>query len=171
MRHQSRRSPAVRTRRRQGGAPPAAPAVCGGSAGWRYLPPEMKTNVSESHDALSGVGQREESTVNGSEGKAQMLMAPVTVGRLELVPQRERALPSSDGSRATGSRENESAQDEKLKVAESSEGGGTEGGAQPPSQPAIGGRKGSLPTKPAAVPGEKIRQTAGAGTAAKGRRV
>ncbi|KAF8278797.1 hypothetical protein TcBrA4_0107590 [Trypanosoma cruzi] len=75
----------------------------------------MKTNVSESHDALSGVGQREESTVNGSKGKAQMLMAPVTVGRLELVPQRERALPSSDGSRATGSRENESAQDEMLK--------------------------------------------------------
>ncbi|KAF8278873.1 hypothetical protein TcBrA4_0107820 [Trypanosoma cruzi] len=72
--------------------------------GWRYLPPEMKTNVSESHDALSGVGQREESTVNGTKGKAQMLMAPVTVGRLELVPQRERALPSSDGSRATGSR-------------------------------------------------------------------
>ncbi|KAF8278774.1 hypothetical protein TcBrA4_0107620 [Trypanosoma cruzi] len=131
MRHQPRRSPAVRTRRRPGEAPPAAPAVFGGSAGWRYLPPEMKTNVSESHDALSGVGQREESTVNGTKGKAQMLMAPVTVGRLELVPQRERALPSSDGSRATGSRENESAQDEMLKVAESSEGGGTEGGAQP----------------------------------------
>ncbi|KAF8298267.1 hypothetical protein TcBrA4_0065090 [Trypanosoma cruzi] len=87
MRHQPRRSPAVRTRRRPGEAPPAAPAVCGGSAGWRYLPPEMKTNVSESHDALSGVGQREESTVNGSKGKAQMLMAPVTVGRLELVPK------------------------------------------------------------------------------------
>ncbi|KAF8290589.1 hypothetical protein TcBrA4_0121310 [Trypanosoma cruzi] len=101
----------------------------------------MKTNVSESHDALSGVGQREESTVNGSKGKAQMLMAPVTVGRLELVPQRERALPSSDGSRATGSRENESAQDEMLKVAESSEGGGTEGGAQPPTQPAIGAKR------------------------------
>ncbi|RNC37785.1 hypothetical protein TcCL_NonESM13036, partial [Trypanosoma cruzi] len=103
----------------------------------------MKTNVSESHDALSGVGQREESTVNGSEGKAQMLMAPVTVGRLELVPQRERALPSSDGSRATGSRENESAQDEKLKVAESSGAVGQEG--RRPQAPhhslPLGGRK------------------------------
>ncbi|EAN82952.1 hypothetical protein Tc00.1047053503787.30 [Trypanosoma cruzi] len=141
MRRQPRRSPAVRTRRRQGGAPPEAPAVCGGSAGWRYLPLEMKPNVSESHDALSGAGQREESTVNGSEGKAQMLMAPVTVGRLELVPQRERALPSSDGSRATGSRENESAQDEKLKVTESSGAVGQREEPSPQHSLPLGGEK------------------------------